>query len=131
MKKVRMKRSVAMARQSPSIGDEIDVPDVLGTSWCDSGVAEDVTPDGYEPDEEGDGLEELNVGQLRERLKASGQPTEGKKADLVERLRNIQPDADADDEANTGKAWAEAGVASEVDSPESPKPNPAGEKDDS
>ncbi len=110
MKKIRMKRSVGTATGAVNIGDEVDVSDARGVAWVRQGVAEDITPHDYQPDpeeadaSEGDSLEALNVGELRERLKASGQPTEGKKAELVERLRNIQPDDEGDTDTETDDA---------------------------
>lgn len=108
MKKVRMKTSVGVAGGALSKGDEVDVSDRRAASWVASGTAVDITPDDYEPDDgggdqaDGDGLDKLKVGELRERLESSGQPTEGKKADLVARLRAIQPDTDGDGDADGG-----------------------------
>lgn len=91
-----MKRSVATSRGALSKGDETDIADGLGAAWIASGTAEDITPGDYEPDpvaavdedgKDGDGLDKLKVGELKERLEASGQPTDGKKDDLVARLR--------------------------------------------
>lgn len=68
----------------PYFADDGQVPHLRAAGWV-------VAPPPAEP--EGDGLEDLTVAELQDRLRVAGLPVSGAKAELLQRLREVSQQA--------------------------------------